>query len=72
MVTIMNDRFRTAAKILSISEVLLPLLQLLNAKVISLPMHCFTAILTSLISQALLQVVLDKRRKRFHQLDASV
>jgi hypothetical protein len=48
------------------SFVLLPLpLQLLNAKVISLPMHCITAILTCLISQALLQAALDKKERDF-------
>jgi hypothetical protein len=48
------------------SFVLLPLpLQLLNAKVISLPMHRITAILTCLISQALLQAALDKKERDF-------
>jgi hypothetical protein len=40
-------------------------LQLLNATRISLFMHCFHCKLTSLISQALLQAVLDKKERDF-------
>jgi hypothetical protein len=40
-------------------------LQLSNAMLVSLLMHCFTAILTSRISQALLQAVLDKEERNF-------
>jgi hypothetical protein len=43
----------------------LPLLQLPNSTSISLRMHCFHCILTSLISQALLQAALDRRERDF-------
>jgi hypothetical protein len=36
-----------------------------NAMLISLFMHCITVLLTSLISQALLQAVLDKEPRDF-------
>jgi hypothetical protein len=51
--------------------VLLPLLQLLNSKVISLPMNCFHCKLTSLISQALLQVALDKEASHWSSYSAN-
>jgi hypothetical protein len=59
---IRRDQFKTGAHILPFGESfgLTVLLQLLNPKSTSLPMHCFTAFLTSLISQALLQAGLDK------------
>jgi hypothetical protein len=60
---IREDPFRSGAHIfMSIQRcfVLLPLLQLTNAISTSLPMHYFHRILTSLISQALLQAVLDE------------
>jgi hypothetical protein len=48
-----------------LARLTVPLLQLLNPHRASLLMHCITAILTSLISQALLQVVLDKEPSDF-------
>jgi hypothetical protein len=57
--TIIESRFRTGAHILSDFDRNMPL-QLLNAKLISLLLMYFTSILTSLISQALLQGALDK------------
>jgi hypothetical protein len=40
--------------------------QLPNLILISLPMHCITPLLTSLISQALLQAALDKESRVLH------
>jgi hypothetical protein len=58
-VTMLVHRFKTGAHILSDFHRNMPL-QLLNSKVISLPMSCFHCKLTSLISRALLQGALDK------------
>jgi hypothetical protein len=57
---IREDRFGTGAHILAKFHVIDVPLQLLNSRVISLLMHCITALLTSLTPQALLQVALDK------------
>jgi hypothetical protein len=59
-VTMLVHRFRTRAHILAKFHVVDMPLQLLNAKLISLLLMYITALLTSLISRALLQGALDK------------
>jgi hypothetical protein len=62
---IRDDRFEPELTFSARTLVTLPLLQLLNSQEASLLMYCITALLTSLISQALLQAALDKETSGF-------